>query len=101
MGSSSMSSLDLIWNSLPITDQVRVLRHELMDTNRRVGEMERKFRKIRPNLCLEVLGVLREIGSLKEWIVALMYLTVLILFLTGKITLADLKSTFLSTHAGD
>src|SRR6185312_15037932 len=97
MGSSSMSSLDLIWNSLPITDQVRVLRHELMDTNRRVGEMERKFRKIRPNLCLEVLGVLKEIGSLKEWIIGL---TLLALLLKGSISPADIKAIFLSTHGG-
>ena len=94
-----MSYTDPIWEHvIENRDQIATLHHEYKDLSRRVGDMERKFRKIRPNLCLEVLGVLREIGSLKEWIIGI---SLLALLLKGSISPADIKSIFLSTHGGE
>jgi hypothetical protein len=42
--------------------------------------------------------VLKEIGSLKEWMIAL---AVLALLLKGTISPADIKSIFLSAHGGE
>jgi len=92
-----MSSIDLIWETLPAKDQITIIRHEQLDLSRRVGEMEKKFSKIRPSLLLEVLGVLKEIGSLKEWIVGIILLALL---LKGTISPEDVKSIFLSAHGG-
>jgi len=94
-----MSYTDPIWEHvIENRDQIATLHYEYKDLSRRVGDMERKFRKIRPNLCLEVLGVLREIGSLKEWIIGI---SLLALLLKGSISPADIKAIFLSTHGGE
>jgi hypothetical protein len=92
-----MSSLDLIWETLAPKEQIRVLRHEQLDLILRVGEMERKFGKIRPSLCLQLLSVLKEIGSIKEWLIGL---SLLALLLKGSISPADIKALFLSVHGG-
>jgi hypothetical protein len=88
-----MSSLDLIWDSLSIKDQVKIIRADQLKLILKVREIE-----MRPNPCLKVWLVLKEIGSLKEWMIAL---AVLALLLKGTISPADIKSIFLSAHGGE
>jgi hypothetical protein len=88
-----MSSLDLIWDSLSIKDQVKIIRADQLKLILKVREIE-----MRPNPCLKMWLVLKEIGSLKEWMIAL---AVLALLLKGTISPADIKSIFLSAHGGE
>ena len=88
-----MSSLDLIWDSLSTKDQVKIIRADQLDLIRIVREIE-----MRPNPCLKVWLVLKEIGSLKEWMIAL---ALIALLLKGTLSPADLKSIFLSAHGGE
>lgn len=88
-----MSSLDLIWDSLSIKDQVKIIRADQLSLIRKVREIE-----MRPNPCLKVWLVLKEIGSLKEWMIGL---AVLALLLKGSISPADIKAIFLSAHGAE
>jgi hypothetical protein len=88
-----MSSLDLIWDSLSIKDQVKIIRADQLSLIRKVREIE-----MRPNPCLKVWLVLKEIGSLKEWLIGLAFLALL---LKGSISPADIKSIFLSMHGAE
>lgn len=63
-----MSYTDPIWEHvIENRDQIATLHYEYKDLSRRVGDMERKFRKIRPNLCTELMVFLKQVMTPRQW----------------------------------
>lgn len=90
-----MPTIDLIWNSIPIKDQVTIIRQEQLALITRVSKMENEFQS---GLCVRVLSLLSQIASPREWAIGL---AILLLLAVGVVSPAEIKAFFLSAHGGE
>ena len=90
-----MPTIDLIWNSIPLKDQVTIIRQEQLTLINRVSKMENEYQS---GLCVRVITLLSQIASPREWAIGV---GILLLLAVGVVSPAEIKALFLSAHGGE
>jgi len=90
-----MPTIDVIWDSIPLKDQVKFIRQEQLALTTRVSKMENELQS---GLCVRAISLLSQIATPREWAIGL---AILLLLAIGVVSPAEIKAFFLSAHGGE